>query len=76
MKNYFNFILRALFVLMFKILSWLLGHVEKWLDLKDGVNFKIYDVTTWLTKHGDTHIGQYLKKKRQLGNEIWSVNKA
>ena len=47
---------------MFKILSWLLGHVEKSLDLKDGVNFKIYDVTTWLTKHGDTHIGQYLKK--------------
>ena len=33
MKNAFYFILKALFVLiLFKILSWLFGHVEKRLD--------------------------------------------
>ena len=33
-------------LLRFKFLSWLFGHVEKRLDKKDKVNFKIYDVTT------------------------------
>ena len=48
MKNAFYFILKALFVL--KILTFLslpFAHVEKQLGLKDKVNFKIYDVTTW-----------------------------
>ena len=49
MENAFHFTLTTLFVLkMFKFLSWLFRHVEKWLDSKDKVNFKIYDVTTWL----------------------------
>ena len=48
MKNVFYFILKALFVLkIFKFLSWLFGHVEEtaWLEWKDKVDFKIYDVT-------------------------------
>ena len=50
MKNAFYFTLKALFVLkIFQFLSWLFGHVRKRLDKKDYVNFKIYDVTTWLT---------------------------
>ena len=52
MENAFHFTLTTLFVLkMFKFLSWLFRHVEKWLDSKDKVNFKIYDVTTWLTNN-------------------------
>ena len=31
-----------------KFLSWLFGHAAKQLDKKDQVNFKFYDVTTWL----------------------------
>ena len=55
MKNAFYFILKALFVLkIFKFLSWLFGHVGKRPDWKDEVNFKIYDVTTWLTNNYNT----------------------
>ena len=39
-------------------------------DWKDEVNFKFYDVTTWLTNNYNTYIAQYLKKERQLDNEI------
>ena len=38
------------------------------------VNFRIYDITDWTMNNGNTHIVQYFKKKRQSGNEIWSVN--
>ena len=38
-----------LFFKIFKFLPCLLGHTEKKLDWKEKVNFKIYDVTTWLT---------------------------
>ena len=63
MKNAFYFTLKSLFVLrIFKFLSWLFGHAEKRLDLKDKVNFKIYDVITWLTNNCNKHIDQYLKK--------------
>ena len=42
------FTLKSLFVLkIFKFLSWLFDQVEKRLDWKDEVNFKIYNVTTW-----------------------------
>ena len=75
MKNAFYFTLKAPFVLkIFKFLSWLFGHVGKRLDQKDKVNFKIFDVTTCLTNNCNTHINQYLKNKRQSGNEIWSVS--
>ena len=48
--------------------------MQKWLDEKDKLNFKIYDVTTWLTNNYNAHIAQYLTKERQPDNEIWSVN--
>ena len=48
--------------------------MQKWLDEKDKLNFKIYDVTTWLTNNYNSHIAQYLTKERQPDNEIWSVN--
>ena len=34
-------------------------------------DFKIYDVTRWLTNNYNTHIAQYLTKLRQPDN--WSV---
>ena len=61
MKNAFYFILKALFIVkMFKFLSSLFNHAKKQLDWKYNVNFKIYDVTTWLTNNYNTHIAQYL----------------
>ena len=75
MKNAFHFTLKAcLVVKIFKFLSSLFGHVEKWLDQKDKINFKIYDITTWLANDCNIHFDQYLKKHRQSGSEIWSVN--
>ena len=66
MKNAFYFTLKALFVLkLFIFLSWLFGHVGKRLDYKHEVNFKICDVTTWLTSNCDANIDQYLNKQRQ-----------
>ena len=48
MKNTFYFTLKTPFVVkMFKFLSWLFGLVEKRLDQKDKVGFKIHGVTTW-----------------------------
>ena len=38
------------------------GRVVKPLDLEDKVNFKIYDITAWLTNSCNTHIAQYLEK--------------
>ena len=46
MENAFCLTLKTHFVL--KIFS-LFGHVEKCLDKKDKVNFKICDVSTWLS---------------------------
>ena len=68
MNNAFYVILKALFVLkIFKFLSLFFGHVGKRLDKKARVNFKIYDVTTWLTNIYDTHcpISQAVKGIRQ-----------
>ena len=63
-KIAFYFILNALFVLkIFKFLSRLFAHLEKWLGEKDKVNFKIHDLTTWLTNNCNTHIAQYLMKE-------------
>ena len=49
MKNafyFFYFLLKALFVLkIFQVLSSLFGYVEKRLDKKANVNFKIHDIT-------------------------------
>ena len=38
------------------------GHAPKRLDLKTKVNFKIYDVTIWLTNNYNTHVAHYLAK--------------
>ena len=46
-----NFVLK-----IFRFLSWLCGHVEKWFNQKDKVNFKIYDVTISFTNNVNTHI--------------------
>ena len=56
-KNSFYFASKAVFVLkIFKFLSWLFGHVAKWLDKKENVNFKLYGVTAWLTNNCNTNI--------------------
>ena len=61
-NNVFDFALKALFVLkIFKFLSWLFGHVEKWLYRKVKVNYKIY-ITNWIISNFNTHIAQNLKK--------------
>ena len=71
MENASYFKPKALFVLMiFKFLSWLLGHAAKGLDKKNNVTFKFYDATAWLTNNCTTHIAQYLEKQRKLDNEI------
>ena len=38
------------------------GYIEKRLDKKAEVNFKIYGVTYWTTNNCNTHIAQYLRK--------------
>ena len=49
MKNVFYFMLKAHFVLkIFTFSSWVFGHVEKRLDKKAMVAFKVYDVTEWI----------------------------
>ena len=59
-KNAFYFTLKALFILnIFKFLPWIFGHIKQ-LDSEDKVNFKIYDVATWLRSNANTHINQYL----------------
>ena len=63
MKNPFYFTSKALSVLkIFKFSSSLSGHVAKWFDKKDKVNFKFYDVTIWLTNNRNKHIVQYFEK--------------
>ena len=57
-----------IFILTFKL-------CRKTADKKVNVNFKIYGLRDWTTNNCNKHIAQYLKKKRQSGNEIWLVNK-
>ena len=40
----------------------LFGYVEKRLDKKARVNFKMYDVTCWTTNNYNIYIAQYMKK--------------
>ena len=76
MKDAFCFMFKALSALeIFKFLSRRFVYVGKRLDKKVMVNFKIYDVTDWITDNYNTHIIQYLKNLNHLGNETWSVNK-
>ena len=52
-KNALYFASKSLFI--HKFLSSLFGHVAKQLDQKDKVDFKLYDVTAWLTINFETH---------------------
>ena len=75
-KNPFYILLKALYVLyIFTFLPWLFGYVEKCFAKKARVNFEIYDVTDGTINKYNTHFVQYLKKKRQPDDEIWSVNR-
>ena len=49
-------------VKIFTCLSSLFGYVEKQLDKKAKVNFKIYNVNDWTRNNYNTHIAQYIKK--------------
>ena len=58
----------ALFVFeMFSFLSWDFGYMEKRLDKKTKVNFKMYDVTEWIANIYNTHcpVSQEAKAIRQ-----------
>ena len=61
----FYFTLKAFFILkiFYKLSSYFFILVKKQLDQKDKVDFKIYDVTSWLINNCNKHIDQYLKKK-------------
>ena len=48
---------------------------KKPLGYKYKVNFKMYDVITWLTNNYNTYIAQYFTKQRQTNDGIWSVNR-
>ena len=63
-----------LFILSEKLfsLSRLSRYLNFYLDQRDKVNFKIYDVTTWLTNNDNTYLAEYLTKQRQSDIEIWS----
>ena len=64
MKNAFYFMLKALFVLkIFTFLPLLFGYVEKQLDKKARVNFKIYDVTDWTTNNYNIHLPNISRSK-------------
>ena len=55
--------LKALFLIeIFTFLYCIFGNLEKRLDKKTMVNFKIHDVTDWITNVCNIHIAQYLKK--------------
>ena len=63
MKNVFYFTLKAFFVFeIFTFLSWRFGYVEKRLDKKIKVNFKMYDFIDSTTYNDNTLIAQHLKK--------------
>ena len=63
MKNGFYFTLKALFVFeIFQFLFRNFGHVGKQFDEKAKANFKIHDITHWITNNYNTRIAQHLKK--------------
>ena len=46
MKNAFYFTLKSLLAFqIFKFQFWHFGHVEIWLNQKDQLNYKVYDIT-------------------------------
>ena len=86
MKNAYYFILKNPFVFkIFKFLSWFFDHIGKRLDKKAKVDFKFYDVTSWLTNNITIHILPntssivtrllFLVNMPQGTDEICSVNR-
>ena len=71
MKNAFYFMLKLFSSLRF--LCWLFGCVEKRLDEKAMIDFKIYDVTDWATNNYNAYNTQYLKKK---GNQTMKFGRS
>ena len=74
----FYFILKALFVLqILKFLSRRFGHTGKTLDQKDKVNFKIHDVTSWLTTviHKLSNISQSKGNQTAKFDQLIEYNK-
>ena len=70
MKHAFYFILKAFFVLeIFTYLLWLFVYVEKRLDKKAKLNFKIFDITKWTTNSYNRYIAQSFKTQEQSNNE-------
>ena len=66
MKNASNFLIKAFFVLeIFTSLFWLFRYVEKQLDEKAKVNFKVQQIIDWTTNNYNTHIFQEVKTIRQ-----------
>ena len=64
MKNAFYFMSKALFVLeLSTFLSWIFGYVEKWLDKKVIVNFKIYNVLNYIRNNHNTHSSNISRSK-------------
>ena len=64
--------LKALFILdIFKFLSKLFCFVEKQLDKKAMVNFKIYNVKDWRRTNYNIYTTQHLKNQRQSSNATW-----
>ena len=64
-----------LFLRYFNFCSDFFGHVEKRLDEKANINFKISDVIGWKKNDYNAHTTQKLKKERESDNEIWIVNR-
>ena len=63
MKKAFYFTLKIIFVLeIIQFLVWIFVHVGKRFDRKANVNFKIYDVTNWITINYSTYIARFLKE--------------
>ena len=62
-KYVFYFLFKALFVLqIFTFLFRVFGFLEKRLDKKVMISFKIYGVTDWTTNNQNTYITKDLKK--------------
>ena len=56
------FISSEKFFLLSRYSTFYLNFLVMWKNDKDKVNFKIYDVTAWLTNKFNRHISQYLEK--------------
>ena len=46
------------------------GHVAKWLDKKNKVNFKFYDFTAWLANNCNTHTWETFSLKNRTQNVL------